>query len=211
MSLKCSQRNWLVVRQLVKWQTPARELQSRVRVAAADAAFIRRLVSLFVIFGIGAAIPGFSSSTEGWQMYTDKRLQVAFRYPKNWKTSPVYSDRTYFEGPDGSVQLDASAGDSPQQACRGSAEHHLQPYGAHPVIRSMKVQGRKACLVWPSTDQGAPWYAELVVEYPQPVEIDGSRYSLLILNADKNHVLEIIRTIRFLSSTGRSGAGAPRR
>ena len=85
-------------------------------------------------------------------------------------------------------------------ACRGSAEHHLHPYGEHPVIRTMKVAGRKGCLVWPSADQGAPWYAELIVELPRPVEIDGSQYNLLLLNADKTHAIEIIQTLRFLDA-----------
>jgi hypothetical protein len=213
MSTKCcSQRNWLLVHQRVTWQSPTCDLQSRVRVASAAEAFLRRrLIALSVAFGITAAMPGFASSTENWQPYTDKVLRVTFRYPKEWKASPVYNDRTYFEGPDGSVQLDASEGDAPVDVCRGAATHHLQPYGAHPVIRSMKVQGRRACLVWPSADQGAPWYGELVVEYPQPMEIDGYRYRLLLLNADKNHILEISRTIRFLSTKGQKGAGVPPR
>ncbi len=75
----------------------------------------------------------------------------------------------------------------------------------------MKIQGHKACLVWPSEEQGKNPDAELVVEYPQPVEIEGSRYPQLMLISDKNHILQISRTIRFLSSTGQSGAGAPPR
>jgi TolB protein len=171
----------------------------------------RRLFALSVVFGIASAIPGFASSTENWQRYTDKVLQVTFRYPKEWKTSPVYSDRTYFEGPDGSVQLDASEGDTPQQVCRGSATHHLQPYGAHPQIRSMKIQGQKACLVWPSEEQGTNSDAELVIAYPQPIEIEGSGYGLLILYADKNHILQISRTIRFLYSKGQGAGALPQR
>jgi TolB protein len=152
------------------------------------------VVALFVALSFASTIP------DDWKAFVDEQLHVAFRYPKTWKTSPVYYDRTYFGGPDGEVQLDAAGGPNIKDACRGSAEHHLRPYGEHPVIRSMKIGGRNACLVWPSADQGAPWYAELIVEYPEPIEIDGYRYTLLMMNADKTHMLRIIQTLKFLHS-----------
>ena len=145
------------------------------------------------------AVSAFSQPHMDWSLCTDKEMRVTFRYPKGWKTSPVYADRTYFEGPDGSVQINASDGDSPLQVCQGDAAHHLQPYGSHPKIQSMEVQGHKACLVWPSAEQGASAGAELVVAYPQPLQIDGNRYRQLTLYADKNHILDIMRTVRFIS------------
>jgi hypothetical protein len=63
--------------------------------------------------------------TSDWKEYTDNELHVAFRHPKDWKPSPQYSDRTYFGGPDGEVQLGASEGGSPEQVCRGEASHKL--------------------------------------------------------------------------------------
>lgn len=205
MSLKWRlQRSGLSLRKPVTRQSPARERGSRRRVASAEKMFPRqRFIVLFVMFAFAAAIPGLANAAEDWQLYTDQVFQVTFSHPKDWKTSPAWNDRTYFEGPDGSVQLDASEGDNPQQICRQAVTHHLRPYGSRPRVRALKVQGQKACLVWPSADQGGPWpwYAELVVEYPRPVEINGYRYKLLVLNADKNHILEIIRTIRFLSFT----------
>ena len=158
-------------------------------------------VALVGVFFI--AIPGFAGSTGDWQQYTDKVLQVTFRYPKEWKPSPAYSDRTYFGGPDGAVQLSAAGDDTPQHGCQSAATHHLQPFGSHPRIRSLKIQGQKACLVWPSGEQGANADAELFVEFPQPVEIDGNRYNQLTLYADKNHILEIVKTLRFLSRPSR--------
>jgi TolB protein len=158
-------------------------------------------VVLIGAFLIAVAIPGVASSTENWQRYTDKILQITFRHPKEWKTSPAYSDRTYFGGPDGALQLSASQGDTPQQVCHGEAIHHLQPFGSNPRIRSMKVQGQKACLIWPSEEQGANADAELVVQFPRPVMIDGNSYSQLTLYADKNHILQIMQTLRFISPT----------
>lgn len=163
----------------------------------------RHLFALVGVFFIATVTLSRAGSTEEhWQLYADKVFQVTLRYPGEWTRSPGYDDPR-FEGGDGFFMLSASAGDSAEQVCRGSAEHHLQPYGSHPVIRRLKVQGRKACLVWPSNDQGAPGDAELVVEYPRPVEIAGDRYALFVLYADKNHILELIQTVRFISSTDR--------
>ena len=62
----------------------------------------------------------------------------------------------------------------------------------------INVEGHKGCIVWGSDDQGAPYYAELVVPFSRPVEIKGDRYSLLTLYADKKHILDIIKTLKFL-------------
>lgn len=136
--------------------------------------------------------------TNNWEEYTDNELHVTFRHPKNWKPSPHDSDRTYFIGPDGEVQLSAADGDSPDQVCRAAASHKLQPFGSHPQIKPIEVEGHKSCIVWGSDDQDAPYYAELVVPFSHPIEIDGHRYSFLTLDADKKHVLDIIKTLNFL-------------
>jgi hypothetical protein len=154
------------------------------------------LTAALISFG-ALAVAGVSSD---WEEYTDNELHVAFRHPKDWKPSPHYSDRTYFGGPNGEVQLDASEGDSPEPICRGAASHKLQPFGSHPQIEPIKVAGHKGCIVWGSDDQGAPYYAELVVPFPHPVEIKGHHYSLLTLYADKKHILDIIKTLKFLPS-----------
>jgi hypothetical protein len=41
-------------------------------------------------------------------------------------------------------------------------------------------------------------YAMAVVQYPQPVVINGSRYGLMTIYAHKKYAREIIATIRFL-------------
>jgi hypothetical protein len=66
----------------------------------------------------------------------------------------------------------------------------------------MEVDGQSACLVWPSEDQLARLDASVVIKYPQPVEIQGERYSVLELFADKDYILEIIQSLQFISSVG---------
>jgi hypothetical protein len=155
------------------------------------------------LFGILLAVvmPCLAYAEVDWQPCVDNDLHVAFRHPKDWKTSPSYSDRTYFGGPDGSVQLIASEGDDPLLVCRGQATHHLQPFGSHPRIRRMRVQGQRACLVWPSQEQGTNADALLTVEFPRPVEDKLGRWTQLMLFADKNHIREIARTLQFISPT----------
>ncbi len=145
-----------------------------------------------------------------WQTYVDSTYQVTFRFPGDWKRDPVYTDRPYFgveRRPNavrkGFFQLLVMGDENhtPEELCKGLAEHHLKPFGETPTIRQMDLQGQGACLVWPSKDQGGPWDAALVVKYPEPVEIDGERYSFLFLDADKDYILAITRTLRFISPT----------
>ena len=161
------------------------------------------------------ATPLLASTEESadatWQTYVDSTYQVTLRFPGDWKRDPlIYRDRPYF-APErrlhvvqrGFFQLLVEGGENhtPEQVCKGAAEHILRPFGENPTVRRMTVQGQSACLVWPSKDHGAPWDAEVVIKYPEPVEIDGDSYSLLVLDADKDYILAIIRTLRFLSST----------
>jgi TolB protein len=154
----------------------------------------RHLVPLIITVILSLSAFGFAE--EHWQPYTDKDYRVSLHYPSEWKKAAGY-DGPRFESQDGFFMLDAAGGGTPQQVCQGSAEHHLHPYGSHPVVQSVKIQGRKACLVWPSEDQGAPWDAELVVEYPTPVKLSGNLYNLFVLYADKRHILQIMPTLRF--------------
>jgi hypothetical protein len=159
----------------------------------------------------GAACP-----EKDWQLYTDHVYRLTLCIPPGWRRpTQIYADRPYFEGPDGHFQFDASEGDTPEQVCQGAATHHLHPYGSHPQIRSMKIQGQKVCVVWPSEDQravlgrDAPAEAELVVQYPRPVKIvtvleqpspvkkvEGI-YGQLVMTADEKHILEIAKSLRF--------------
>lgn len=52
-----------------------------------------RRVALICGSFIALVVNGFADSTADWQSYTDRVLQVTFRYPKEWKTNPAYHDR----------------------------------------------------------------------------------------------------------------------
>lgn len=139
-----------------------------------------------------------AARAQDWLSCIDAEYGISFRYPSNWSHGAAYADRTELEGPDGSVQINASEGTSPAIVCHGDATHKLRPYGTHPRIEFLKFQGRRSYIVWPSPDQGAPHLAELVVEYPAPITIRGSHFSQLILYADKDHFRAIIDSVRFI-------------
>jgi hypothetical protein len=154
--------------------------------------------SLLTVILAAISTSAFAGVPSDWKECIDNELHVAFRYPADWKPSTQYADRTFFGGADGEVQLNAAEGDNPERVCRGAASHKLQSFGAHPKIKPIAVDGHKGCVVWGSDDQGAPYYAELVVPFSLPVEIKGHRYNLLTLYADKSHFLNIVNTLKFL-------------
>lgn len=156
-----------------------------------------RIPLVFCLISLICA-PAICQDTKDWRLCVDQQDGVSFRYPSHWQHGAAYSDGTEFEGPDGMVQIIASEGTSPMNVCHGAATHKLRPFGQHPRIQALKVQGQAACVVWPSADQGAPHDAELVVAYPHPVTINGNVWPYLIVDADKNHMRAIIDTVRFI-------------
>jgi TolB protein len=153
---------------------------------------------------------------KNWQLYTDHVYRLTLCIPPGWERSmTVYKNAPYFEGSDGHFQFDAAERDTPLQTCKGSATHHLRPYGEYPKIQSLKINGQPACIVWPSEDQRtvlgshALPEAQLVVKYPRPIKIvtlidqpapvksiEGI-YGQLILTGDEKHILEIAKTLKF--------------
>lgn len=149
-----------------------------------------------------ASVIGFSQNTDGWKTCRNDRYGVSFRYPAQWHHSDEYGE-IEFDGQDGSVQVTASKGTALRPLCNGAATHKLKPYGKHPQVQFLKVLDRPACIVWPSADQGEPYFAELIVKYPQPLMIDGDSWTYLIINADKDHLRPIMRTLQFIQAPGK--------
>lgn len=145
---------------------------------------------------------------DGWQTYIDDTYKVTLRFPGEWSRDPlVYQDRPYFSSERRAHSVIHSfqllvmgdEGTTPEQACKGEVEHVLKPFGAKPTIQLKEIDGRSACLVFPSDDVGAPWYAAAFIEYPEPVEIESDRYSILALYADKNYFRGMVESLHFLS------------
>jgi hypothetical protein len=150
----------------------------------------------------GAVVTNLATpeATDGWAVHTMETFGVVLAYPADWQAVAGYEDR--YGSADGFIQFSALNGEdwSVQQACEADAGHRLQPYGAAPVIESMTVDGREACLILPSEDQPEEMdeQAGLVVAYPQAMEIDGERYHFLIVWASQAHIRRMADSIQFV-------------
>jgi TolB protein len=136
--------------------------------------------------------PADSNST-----YTNTNYKVQFQYPSHWQR---VTDEKY-EGPDGFFQLSAVLSEeSIDVVCQNEAHHPLNPYGTEPIINQTQIQNQPACFIFPSQDQPPEMkgQAALIVHYPAPVIIEGTRYNYFILWADQEHIVELSRSLTFL-------------
>ncbi|OOC61173.1 TolB family protein [Paenibacillus ihbetae] len=132
-----------------------------------------------------------------YRLYRNAAYNVSFYYPKNWVQ--VTDER--YEGPEGFFQISAIMSEADiHEVCRSEAFHALRPYGSNPKIIPTVIQFQAACYIFPSADQPPEMGTQsaLIVKYPEPVVIQGSAYSYLILWADREHILQLSRTLEFI-------------
>jgi TolB protein len=129
--------------------------------------------------------------------YTNTLYKVQFQYPSHWQR--VNEER--YEGDDGFFQISAILSDqSIDVVCKNEAFHQLNPYGTQPRIQHTQIHSQPACFIYPSQDQPIEMrnQAALIVRYPTPVLIEGTKYNYFILWADQNHINEISASLIFL-------------
>jgi len=135
-----------------------------------------------------------------WEIYSNKTYKISLNYPAQWKLNPQYSNR--YDGPGGFFQISASSGKdlSIDDIVKFDVNHLSKPYGSSPSIRKLKIQGVDARLIMPSTDQSKEMnnLAALIVTYPKPIIIKNTTYYYFVLWADKNHIQEISKTLKFI-------------
>jgi hypothetical protein len=73
-----------------------------------------------------------------------------------------------------------------EETCGSLATHKVTPYGTSPSIQLLQVQGREACLIWPSPDQ----YED---ETSVVVRLPDSGWALY-LTSDAAHLADITST-----------------
>ena len=117
--------------------------------------------------------------------------------PRAWREVPEDGALPRFEGDSGFLSLDKlrAPSFSLHAACASDAAHPLQPYGLHPSIARLTVDGSSACLIIPSADQASEMdaAAEVLTTDRQPDE-----YQFLIVVADEAHIRRIAESIRFI-------------
>lgn len=143
----------------------------------------------------------------GWQTFNSEVFRVSLQYPPGWEAVQEGGDYvSRYAGADGSFQIDAMSGGgrTVDEACELVATHKLQPYGSHPGVGRLQIQGQEACFILPAPDQpdGFEKLATLVVRYPQPVQISGESYAYLLLHVSGNqsYLSDIARTLEFMDS-----------
>jgi TolB protein len=74
------------------------------------------------------------------------------------------------------------------------------PYGSQPIINKSNIQLQDACFIYPSKDQPQEMkrQAALIVNYPDPIQIQGTLYHFFILWANIDYINKIGSTLNFI-------------
>lgn len=176
----------------------------------------RKLVPVFLLAGIlsagtsfmllnllaldGAASPIVNQRKK---TFTSSTFRATLQYPSHWKLIAGYDTfNTRYGSSDGFFMMSAGTreGITFEALCAQEASHKLKPYGANPRIEKLRIQGQQACLIWPSQDQDKSMMnqAQLIVQAPRLIKISGTQYNNFTLVADKNHIRELARTLKFI-------------
>jgi hypothetical protein len=134
--------------------------------------------------------------------YQNQKYHVSFEYNKEWKPSSSNPER--YEGGDGFFEISGFNGENLtlDDIAQSEANHILKPYGSKPEILNIMINEEEARLIMPSQDQSVEHHnqAEVILKYPDVVNINGNRYSYFVLFADKEHIKEIANTIKFIEN-----------
>lgn len=165
-------------------------------VAIAPTTAVTPVVVTTTPVGTPAGAPTGAAST--WVRYRDPVLRVSFSYPQDW-TPDEDSRLGAFAGDDGYVRLAVYHGPHRLRPTVEDVAHGDESsYSTAPNWEIVTLSnGQEAGLVLPSADQVAAGQgqAALVATLPQPVELDGTSYNYLILNADVDHIGTIAATV----------------
>ncbi|MDQ3089696.1 MAG: hypothetical protein M3Q24_00900 [bacterium] len=174
------------------------ELDYKKLVPIAAIIFIGFLALLFYFFAEAySKSPENINNTLG--TYINPEFKVTFNYPGGWDQIGGYEYDRY-EGESGFFGVTGVGGEvSLDEATRSAYDKPLVPYGKHPTLENLKVDGQPAKLIIPSEDQDVSLgkQAELIVLYPVPVVVNGETYQYFILWGDKDNIRGIIPTIIF--------------
>lgn len=163
-------------------------------------AFIGFVAILALIFYFFATAYNSSPNSKKLDTYSNPQFKVTFNYPSTWNQIGGYDyDRYEGEGGFFGVSGGGNASTTLEEMTRNAYDHPLKPYGVHPILENVRVDGQQGKLILPSDDQDPSMKgeAQLIVKYPQPITIAGNTYSYFILWADKENIKNIIPTITF--------------
>ncbi|MBD2040207.1 hypothetical protein [Microcoleus sp. FACHB-672] len=176
----------------------------------------RKLIPIFLLAGIVSAGTSFmlfnlvgvdkavsQSANQRQQTFTSSSFRATLQYPSHWKLIEGYDTfNTRYGSSNGFFMMSAiqNEGITFEALCAQEASHKLKPYGSNPRIQKLQIQGQQACLILPSKDQNEAMMnqAQLIVQAPREIKISGSRYKNFVLVADKYHIRELAKTLKFI-------------
>lgn len=158
------------------------------------------IIVILLLGGCGVKQTKVTQSTN--LVFSNKVYHVSLQYPSTWIANTAYSTPPRYEGNNGFFQISAFDGKgwTVDQVAENDANQILKPYGTKPSISNLVVQGQEASLIMPSNDQPKEEKeaAELIIKSPIPIIIGRNKYYYLLICADKNHIKEIAKTIKFI-------------
>lgn len=133
--------------------------------------------------------------------FVSNKYKISFKYPKSWRKNPRYEDK--YEGENGFFEISdfTGIGKNIDEAVKEEINEIYKPYGNNPTIRKFIVDGQPARVIYPSGDQ-SQFYKDretaIVVEYPEPIVINGQKYDYVVIWANREFVPLIISTFKFV-------------
>ncbi len=137
--------------------------------------------------------------------FISKLYQVELSYPSSWlpltdsQTSEIYA----YQGKTGFFSLSARKNKHHQSLLdlvRQEAFSTINDYGSSPEISRFFLHAREAYYIFPSSDQDQEELGKscMVCFFPVPIMINSEFYDVFALYADRNHIEEIVASLRFL-------------
>lgn len=167
------------------------------------------LVFLFFTFAWLFKSVSNSNAVMNTKVFTSENLHVSLRFNKNWQPPPSsYGTKGRFEGEAGFFEVSCATGEGK------TIDQFVKTYisnnctlGTKPKITSLKIDNQPALLIMPSNDEPLESKNEavLIVIYPKNIVIKGiehahgtiALFDYFNLFADKNHIMDIAKTIKF--------------
>ena len=133
--------------------------------------------------------------------FTSNKYMISFKYPKGWVKNPRYEDK--YEGESGFFEVGdfSGIGENIDEAVKTQINEDYEPYGKNPIIRSFVIQGQPVRVIYPSSDQMSFFKdrdTAIVVQYPEPITIDGQQFDYVVIWTTKDNVPLILSTLRFI-------------
>lgn len=129
-----------------------------------------------------------------FKTYKNLQYKIELKYPYDWYLDDKTSDR--YTGENGFFQVGLIQSNNDIDTVTNMDAYHItKPYGNKPIITKYTIKDYEARVIMPSDNN----QASIIIKYKKPVIIDQTIYQYLIIWADKEHIMNIIKTINIIN------------